>query len=422
MESTRRNLIFILPHLRVNTTSVSRFKSIIKEAVQQGHHVKVIEFLFPLNKSIGLGQQLDNKSELEDYIKDHLVSISIKPNILQKAAFFLLNKFEKPYWKVVNWLHQGIFNNDIFYPGKPVNDCLVSNHQETMVIAFGGPFGVFSYAEEISDLYDAKLVLDYRDPWTFGYVSLDSSPFVHSLKMSILRKRELRILEKASLITTVSNTLKSYFPAEYQFKVNVFENGTNFNLSDLNLPSDTESFNIVYLGTIYNNQLQDEVFFRAVKIFIENKKVGLVKWYIIGAIDNKCLINKISEYGLTPYVEITPRIAKAELLRYLKNASVFLHLRYGQEKGIITSKQADYLFFNKPILLPVSDSGDISESIIKHNAGYVCNTVEENLEVLETLLDKFTKGEILNTGQKPYSTSYTRKEIAAKFLDKVVNI
>ena len=423
MDNTPRDFIFILPHLKVNTTSVSRFTSIIREAAQQGHHVSVLEFLYPLKKSKGLGQQLDDKVELEDYILDNLVSIPLKLNFLQKTAFFLLNQFDKPYWKILNWLHQIIFNNDIFYPGKPVKKkSFINNSLETIVVVFGGPFGIFSYAEEVSELYNAKLVLDYRDPWTFGYVSLDSSPLIHKLKMSVIRKREKRILEKAVLVTTVSKTLKYFFPQEYQYKIEVFENGTNYNLNDLKGQSNKESFNIVYLGTIYNSQLQDNIFFEAFKVFVKDKNPDEVKWYIVGAVDNYNLINKINAYDLGAYVEITPRINQDKLLVYLQNASVFLHLRYGQEKGIITSKQADYLFFNKPILLPVSDCGDISVSITMNKAGYTCNSVIENYQVLQNLWEKFSRKEDVSVNEKNSYLNLTRKEIAVRFLERLSNI
>ena len=70
---------------------------------------------------------------------------------------------------------------------------------------------------------------------------------------------------------------------------------------------------------------------------------------------------------------------KQNLLHYMCNASCFLHLRYGKNKGVITSKQAEYLAYRKVILLPNSDNGDIAESILNNNAGVVCYSVEDNV-------------------------------------------
>lgn len=414
----------MLPHLRVNTTSVSRFKSIIEAAINQGNRAVILEFLYPLQKSIGLGQQPDKQQKLENYITSNLIPVSVKLNFIQKVAFYFLNTFEKPYWKAINWIHQIVHHNDIFYPGTPLisQRLPIDNRLETIVIAFGGPFGIFSYAEKLAELYNGKLVLDYRDPWTFGYKPLDSSSLLYKLKKSVLRKREVKLLKKATLITTVSNTLKGFFPEEYQHKVEVFENGTAFGAEDLNYPLETDIFSIVYSGTIYNNQLHDDVFFEAFKAFVKDKDPANVKSYIIGAIDNSNLVNKINAYGLGAYMHITPRISHDSMLVYLQKASVFLHLRYGSERGIITSKQADYLFFKKPILLPVSDNGDIAESITRYNAGYICNSVNENYQVLQSLWEKFSRNEDVKLKSNNFYLDLTRKEIAVRFLGKLSDI
>lgn len=421
MAKSQRNIVFVLPHLRVNTTSVFRFKSIIQEAYLQGHNIYVLDFVYPLKKSKGLGQQLEYETELEPCIKDNLISINVELNTVQKAAYYFLNHFDKPIWKIFNWLHQILYLNDIFHPGSNLPQLDLDRSKETLVIAFGGPFWVFSYAYNLSTTYKGKLVLDYRDPWTFGYKAIDSLPFVHSVKRALSRKREEYFLEKATLIITVSNTLKSYFPERYLYKVDVFENGTDYNLQDIK-SVETDVFFILYSGTIYNVQLQDDVFFNAFKAFIRGKDPNKIKWCIVGGADNANLSKKIQDFELMDYVKIIPRVTRKQLLEYLNSASVFLHLRYGGASGIITSKQSDYLFFKKPILLPVSDGGDIEESIMRHQAGYVCNSVEQNLKALQQLWDSFQKRGVLCVNESKMYVHLTRKEIAFKYIERLASI
>ena len=83
----------------------------------------------------------------------------------------------------------------------------------------------------------------------------------------------------------------------------------------------------------------------------------------------------------------------AKLAPVLQNACAFLQLKYGSRTGIITSKQADYLALQKPILLPMTDHGDIAQSIIENKAGYVCNSKEECLAALNELWRKFQNKE-----------------------------
>jgi hypothetical protein len=98
-----------------------------------------------------------------------------------------------------------------------------------------------------------------------------------------------------------------------------------------------------------------------------------------------------------------------------------LHLRYGKKKEVITSKQADYLAFQRPILLPMSDEGDLAESILNHHAGYVCKSKEECLIALEKVWDKFIKKENLFIPQSDeFTKSISREFIADKFAERIL--
>ncbi|HEY1056104.1 MAG TPA: hypothetical protein VGE24_13250, partial [Emticicia sp.] len=200
-------------------------------------------------------------------------------------------------------------------------------------------------------------------------------------------------------------------------KIKVLENGSNFEVDDL-INSAPKSFNIVYLGTLYDDQLRDETIFRTLSGFIKYKNPSEIKLQFIGSSGNKLLPSILKKYRLTNICEITGRLGSDEVKEYLNNASIFLQLKYGQRSDIITSKQADYLLFNKPILLPVSDYGDLCKSIKGNNAGFVGTTVEDNVGYLELCWQKFKKHEslYLATNSKQVKTE-NRKEIAYKLVE-----
>jgi hypothetical protein len=100
----------------------------------------------------------------------------------------------------------------------------------------------------------------------------------------------------------------------------------------------------------------------------------------------------------------------------MSQASAFIHLRYSGKKHVISSKQAEYLNFAKPILLPVSDDGDIAESILKNNAGYACKNQKEFLFVLNWLWKKFEKRESLEMNYPEELISEISRETIAKNL------
>jgi hemerythrin-like domain-containing protein len=68
-------------------------------------------------------------------------------------------------------------------------------------------------------------------------------------------------------------------------------------------------------------------------------------------------------------------------------------------------------------LLPISDYGDMAESIINHNAGYVCESESQIFETLELLWNKFKSGENLFIQQnEEFIESISREKIAENFV------
>jgi glycosyltransferase involved in cell wall biosynthesis len=235
-------------------------------------------------------------------------------------------------------------------------------------------------------------------------------------------KGEMHILKNADHIITVSESLKSFFPPEFQHKITVIENGSNFEQEEIitKINCKPSQFNVVYLGTVYDDQLFEEDFFIAFAEFYKNSTVKeQISLKFIGSDKNLKLKKILKKYGLDEISEITVRVDNETLIQYLLNASIFLHLRFKGRSKIISSKISDYLMFRKPILLPVSDKGDIADSITHYNAGYVCNGVGETLESLREEYKKYLTGESIVLHKNDFSW-LSRKELAKK-LTKIIS-
>jgi hypothetical protein len=284
------------------------------------------------------------------------------------------------------------------------------------IIISGGSGGLIKSSYLLAKKYSAKLIIDYRDPWNFGYQLLETKSYIHYFKKRFTFSNELKFLEFASHITTVSDTLKSYFPFKFQHKITVIENGSNFEINDNQYKFEFKSFNITYTGTLYDDQLNDESFFIALRDFIKENHISSkhLRLQFIGSSNNKNLIQLIKNYNLDNYTKVTRRFNLMELKEVLQESWLFLHLKYGNRSGIITSKNADYLFFNKPILLPNTDNGDIAESILRNKAGYVCKGDSNEIKkVLDIEYQKYINGIDPRFSKTP-DLSLTRTEIAKK--------
>lgn len=422
---SRKEVILILPYLSINTTSVNRFLSFIRAFQNQKDvDLKVIEIDYGIHNQYFAGHENECVDESYDEI-ENLSKITPSFNYVQKSGFKYLNKGNFKLWKFFQLLHLLIFRTDIFNPGK-INTELITGtkgkYEAGYIIVSGGHFSYFSSAAYLARKLNYKLVLDYRDPWTFGYPPVGGFKLVHWIKILISRNTEIKLLKAADFVSTVSSTLRSYFTERIRNKVSIVPNGSNYKLPELSIFSHPTNFNIVYAGTVYDIQLRSNTFFKAFQIFIKGKDRSKIRLYFLGSFYNKNLKNKVTDFNLEDVCFVKKRLKSKDLLTYLENASAFLHLKYGYHQGIITSKQADYLLFRKPIILPESDNGDIAHSILLNKAGFICNSVDENISVLELLWKRFINGEnqIISQSEEVLKSN-SREEIAKNFVKLVLN-
>lgn len=279
---------------------------------------------------------------------------------------------------------------------------------------------------ELKKKYNCKLILEYRDPGVFGYKLIFEKAWMTKARKFFLKDKEVRNIESADLIITVSQSLKIFFPEKYQHKIHVIKNGFDNKLMDYSkIFCSKEQFILVYLGTIYDVQLSDLTFFKAISKFIElyNIQPTQFKLRFVGSGDSIMLKKIIRKFELNFYCDITEKMEIDKVYSNLYDAAMFFHLKYGDRKEIITTKQYEYLAFQKPILLPVNDYGDLEESIKKYDAGFVCESEKEIVDVLKMSIDNHFNGNprrITRTEDELYDLSRQgQEEKLLKLIDKL---
>ena len=414
------DVLIITYDIRLNQTFTNRYISFNQTLNQHHNRSKIISVSFPFKP-----HPINNLKEKKYIIDiDNVVQLTAKKlNPLQKQLFLIDNKgLSYTNKKIFLALHLMFYKVDHWFVSK--EDISTINLNASVIIS-GGTSGIIKSASYLADKNKAKLVLDYRDPLNFGYHLLETNNLFYKFKRFFTIRNEIRFLRKADHIITISESLKRFFPKEFQEKISVIENGSNyeFNLIKDSINQKPKEFNIVYLGRIYNEQLLDKTFFTAIKVFIKQHKITdeSFKIYFIGSKLNLLLPEIITKYGLNSFTHTTERLEEEGILNYLLNASMFLHLKYGDRSQIITSKNADYLMFKKPILLPVSDKGDLAESITKYKAGYICSGIEETVNALNKEYNKFLNKESVTLDNGDFSF-LSRSEISKKLLAVIKNL
>ncbi|RWU07632.1 glycosyltransferase family protein [Pedobacter chitinilyticus] len=338
-----------------------------------------------------------NRVERPIKIKGSLVEIplSYTPGFFHNLYKNLLENGRRRFAKLLLITYYFFTGKEIFDLGSEFNKYKKKTNinitpNDVVFVSFPS-IAIHNLGSSLKQEFGCKLILDYRDPGVFGYPSIEDSKLLSFLRKFFLKRRELRNLKNADLIVTISESIRNLFPEKYKNQVQVIRNGYDFRKIDFKQIKDHPyTFKLVYLGSVYNDQLQDTTFFKAIRKFIDQFTIQPQYFQIrfVGTDESIKLKDLIRSYHLEPYTSISAKMPIEEVYTELYSAAMFLHLKYGGRREIITTKQYEYLAFQKPILLPVNDHGDLEESIKNNNAGFVCNTEEEIVNLLKDCLDK----------------------------------
>ena len=357
----------------------------------------------------GFNRLLSISERLADDFEVHFVygnkrksqhSISIKGNLIEIPLNYSNNFFHSIY---KNWLETGqrrlaktllmayflFTGKEIFDLGREFKkyktDTNIKLTNEDVVLVSFPSIAIHNLGYSLKQEFGCKLILDYRDPGVFGYKLIEENNIMSFLRRFFLKRNELRNLKNADLVITISESIRNLFPKKYKSSVKVIRNGYDFKKLNSNLICDSrDTFKLVYLGSIYNDQLIDTTFFKGIRKFIDQYGIQPQNFQVkfVGTGESPRLKEVVKHFNLDPYVYVSLRKPVELVYSELYSSSMFFHLKYGDRKEIITTKQYEYLAFQKPILLPVNDQGDLAESIGKYNAGFICGNEYEIVEVL----------------------------------------
>ncbi|WP_207424015.1 hypothetical protein [Desertivirga brevis] len=417
-------MIYILSpyNLDVNTTARNRILSFYSALSKNGLPVKILNP--PLlerdteARSKGLlkydGEQGDIISfELDESLSERIISKLIGSGNNRMASALL------------GFLYLLINGCDFYYPVNSLREYFTSNslRPRDVLIASGFPYSLFKVAAELARAKNCKLILDYRDPWTYSYKPLDSKVWISRIKNCLQRNTEDKCLSVANKAFCDSEMVKALFPSQFRHKIGVILNGANLHVIEpRRIVGHYPVFRIVYLGTLYNDQIIDLSFFRSLSQLLRSKQIEPEKFDVlfVGSRSNTMLPDIIDDFGLKEFITVTPRLSLPEAIEIAYTAAAFLHLKYGDRTEIDSSKQLDYLALQKPILLPISDHGNAAKSIKEHNAGYVCESENECYEMLCSLWEKHQKGEsFIIPRSKEFLYSISREAEAEKLVEVV---
>ncbi|MCB0762301.1 MAG: hypothetical protein KDC12_12315 [Flavobacteriales bacterium] len=231
------------------------------------------------------------------------------------------------------------------------------------IIASGAPFSLLYYAALVKEKRpEINLVIDLRDPWTWGTIyGMDNlSPD----RLKIEQERELFTISQADIFTVPVDAMKQHLSEKYpEFLKKVKCLPHAFDPSELQIPVRTHDHckMWVYYGTI-NKEIEEPL--RAICLVLSQNPD--IRWDIFTGKPE--YLHIFEEYGVADQVHFQPVIPSDELFKKLSEYDLFMCPWPDYAADFITTKFIE-LFASRLPVIHVGKSGILSNFIAENRLG-----------------------------------------------------
>jgi glycosyltransferase involved in cell wall biosynthesis len=321
------------------------------------------------------------------------------------AALQLVERLEALNW----WLHWEL---DWATPASLVAGLATGRHAPDLIWATGPPFRGLALAARLASWLHKPLILDLRDPWTYGSLWNPETPAIAANE----RARAERVLAQAERIVFTSPlTLESMlqrFPALTRSKLVTITNGFDeVAVTPLrDWPQDKCVFR--YVGTL-NVRRQPDGLIRAFELAC--REPGFREAAVLELIGSAG--GHESKSALAPSAQVVFRgpVSHAESQRYMFGSDINLLLQTISEgQDVVSGKAFDYLQAGKPILAVVDPTGGDAWLMRETGAGSIApwSDGEAIAEQLVACWRRWRAGE--RSIPSSARSGYQRRELTAR--------
>jgi hypothetical protein len=264
------------------------------------------------------------------------------------------------------------------------------------VLISGGPFMHFEVTNYLKKVFNAKVVLDFRDPFSNNPSFRDNG-----LKKRIKSYFEKKFIKNAAAIIAV-NKYCAELVVSNQKVVEIIDNGFDENEFNANYAQvENEVPIIAHAGTFIQGLRSPEIFLKTLNDNLNGKvefhQFGKDSTYFDDFRSAKFFIN----HGL---------IAYNSLIQKLENADICLLITEGKSFES-TTKIFDYIGLNKKILIITSGevrTGNLHQLTVSYPNVVWC---ENNADAIQNAIDKLLEMEVKPFDSYKYSRAYSLEKL-----------
>jgi len=337
------------------------------------------------------------------------------------AAFASGENSSKFLENTSNWIRSNFFIPDARkYWIKPsvnfLKKFIVENGID-LIATTGPPHSMHLIGLKLKELSGIRWLADFRDPWT----DID---FYDQLKLTGWADKrhhslEKRVLQKADLVISVSESNRSQLLKKADAKIEVITNG--FDESDFqNIVSKLDKkFTISHIGTFMANRNPEVLWEVLSELVKENDEFeNDFELPLVGKTDT-LIFESIKKWRLSDNVRSIGPVTHDEAIQLQKNSQVLLITvnKTGDTKGMVTGKIFEYLVSGRPILAIGPEDGDLA-NILKNTGTGVISDFETKKGLKNNILAYYKDFKSKKLKVNPRNLdAYSRRNLTKRMAD-----
>ncbi len=353
-------------------------------------------------------QHLDNTLKFDGKVFKSIMfpPFPIKKNNISKKILNwfwgnLTHTYFDPY---IGWLLPGII--------KGYN--VIKKNNIDIIIVTGPPFSSFLIGYFLSQLMKTKLILDFRDPWTFYHGNLST------LGLKFCKWIEKKMMNFADAL--VFNTNKSAFAYKefiHKEKIYVVANGFDSNMKESG-PAYLEKDKIVilYTGNFYGDRKLNYLFEPIQRLYAKKLiKKDSIAIHVFGKLRDEDL-EIINDLKFQNLVFEHDKVDYEKVISYMKGADILYLPQGGDVKYSVPFKFFDYLNAKKPILAVTSLNSAIYDIMQEIQCGEIAD-INSSDSIYNALCSLIVEKKIYAFDQLE---NYSWENITKKYIDIISTI